>query len=103
MTEPIRPQDIKSIKPDEVIEVFNELIQKYWDGTQARFRQDEAVKLVSTKMNKAPKFLFDHHYLDIEDLYRQSGWMVEYDKPGYNESYPPTFTFSKKEVKNDHL
>ena len=103
MVEPIRPQDVKPTKPDEVIEAFNELIQKHWDGTRSQFTQDEVIKMIGIKIRKTPKFIFDHHYMDIEDLYRQSGWMVEYDKPGYNESYPPTFTFSKKEVKNDHL
>lgn len=94
MIQPIKPKDVKSTKPDEVIEVFNELIQKYWDGTQARFKQDEAARLISAKMEKSTKYLYENHYLDIEDLYRQAGWTVEYDKPGFNESYPATFTFS---------
>lgn len=97
MTEPIKPEEVEfsATKTDEVIQVFNELIQKYWDGTQARFKQDEAVGLITERMGQKPGFLFENKYLDIEHLYRRAGWKVEYDKPGYNESYPATFTFSK--------
>lgn len=98
MTEPIKPQDIEfdTNKPDEVIEVFNDLIRKYWDGYLATFKQDEAVILIANKMNKPSRFLFENHYLDIEHLYRQAGWIVEFEKPGYNETFPATFTFRKK-------
>lgn len=97
MTKPITPAEVEVniTKPDEVIEVFNELICKYWDGHQAHFRQDEAVKLISKRINKSQSFLFENYYLDIEPLYRNAGWLVVYDKPGYNETYPETFTFSK--------
>ena len=101
MTEPIMPQDMKSIIPDEVIEAFNELIQKKWNGFQAQFKQDEAIVLIATKMNQNKWWVIEHHHLDVEDLYRQVGWIVEYDKPGYNEFYSPTFMFSKKKVKDD--
>jgi len=37
--------------------------------------------------------IFDRGWLDVEDLYRISGWRVEYHKPGYNETYEPTFEF----------
>lgn len=99
MTKPITlPQEVKSAMPDEIVEVFNDLIQRYWDGRQARFKQEEAVGLIATKLSIRPNSVFDKHYLDVEELYRQAGWKVVYDKPGFNENpYPPTFTFSKKE------
>jgi hypothetical protein len=40
--------------------------------------------------------IFDKHYLDVEDIYRGVGWIVEYDRPGYSEGYEPYFTFRKK-------
>ena len=45
---------------------------------------------------KARQELFDNHYLDIEPAYRNAGWKVEFDKPGYNETYDSYFVFSKK-------
>lgn len=96
MTEPIKPREVKenATKPDEVIEGFNELIQKYWDGTRAKFRQVEAAELIANKMEVQTKLLFDNHYMDIEHIYEKAGWKVYYDRPGYNENYPATFEFS---------
>jgi hypothetical protein len=39
--------------------------------------------------------VFSKHYLDFEDVYRKQGWKVYFDRPGFNESYTATFTFSK--------
>lgn len=100
MIEPITPDKVErsATKPDEVIDAFNELIQKYWDGDQAKFKLIEAVELISIKLgNIGTRFVYENHYLDIEHIYRQAGWEVYYDKPGYNESYPPTFTFSRRQ------
>jgi len=40
--------------------------------------------------------VFDKGWLNIEPMYRAAGWKVVYDKPAYNESYEPTFTFTKR-------
>ena len=33
---------------------------------------------------------------DIEDIFREAGWKVTYDKPAYNESYDAYFKFEGK-------
>lgn len=96
---PIRPENMTVAKqaslPDAVITVFNELIIKHWDGRRATITQDEAVALmVNRGLNR--KEIFDQGWLNVEDIYRQAGWVVEYDKPGYNETYLATFTFKLK-------
>ena len=101
MTEPIRPQDVISTIPDEVIEAFNELIQEHWNGIQSQFKQDEAVNLIATRMNRSESWVIKHNYLNVEDLYRSAGWIVEYGEAGYDESYLSIFTFSKKKVTDD--
>lgn len=94
-TQPINPADVKPANvPDAVIEAFNTLIQHYWDGKQARFKLSEAVTRIADEMGCNPADVYSKQYLDIEPLYRQVGWAVEYDGPAYNESYPATFTFS---------
>jgi hypothetical protein len=40
--------------------------------------------------------VFDNQWLDIEDIYREAGWKVSYDKPAYNETYKAYFTFSRR-------
>jgi len=98
MTEPIKPKDLKissTSMPSEVIEAFNELVAKYWDGKEARFRQKEVIDLIIEKTGENRQAIFDNHWLDIEPLYKQAGWNVYYDAPGFNERpYEPIFTFS---------
>lgn len=96
MAEPIKPENVEKKLPDEVIEVFNDLINQYWDGTRACVRQHEAAKLVAERMNVKVGILFEKKYMDVEDVYRKAGWNVVYDKPGFNESYEPFFVFSHK-------
>jgi hypothetical protein len=96
MKKPITPTEaaqgrIESI-PSYVFEVFNELIVENLDMKGiATFTQDEVEKRIMGRMPQGTQFT--SRWLDVESLYRASGWEVEYDKPGYNESYKATFTF----------
>lgn len=93
---PIKPSEVidkkQELIPDEVIEAFNEMIAANWNGTSSTVSQTEVYALIKKKLGKD----FPMNYLDVEDIYRKAGWKVNYDKPGYNESYGATFEFSKK-------
>lgn len=39
--------------------------------------------------------VYRRRLLDVEELYRASGWKVEYDKPAYCEDFEAYFKFSK--------
>jgi hypothetical protein len=105
MSGPIKPSEIEDRKastiPSEVFDSFNELIAERWDGRQSKFTQEEVLSLlmsklqVSTYNTTSRKDIFTKKWLDVEPLYRQVGWKVDYDKPGYNETYEATFTFQK--------
>ena len=108
MIEPIKPDEVdKKLEsiPDEVIESFNEMITKKWDGHSSKFKQDDIVNIILTKMNIKMKsnspfmltsrYLFDNKFLDVEDIYRKQGWTVVYDAPAYSETYAAIFEFSK--------
>ena len=96
---PIRPSEVAKKKeiifPDAVFTAFNELIaQQFYNGS-ATIKQDDIVELMVKKgLYRAE--IYKRGWLNIEDTYRKAGWKVEYDKPGYNESYPATFTFSAR-------
>ena len=105
--EPISPKDVLGLKekviPFEVIEAFNEMIASKFDGRQSRFVQKDVVKLILKKFDEygnkdagrvGNKRVFDNDWLDVEPLYEKRGWNVEYDKPGYNETYDAMFIFS---------
>ena len=97
---PITPKEVTEKKlasiPDEVIEAFNELIVQNWDGHRASILQDEVCKLAAKKLKCTTDIIYDNSWLDVENIFRKSGWKVAYDKPGYNESYAASFSFTKK-------
>lgn len=103
--EPIKPEQViqakKASLPDEVIEAMNELIAKKWTGYSAVVTQPEFVYAIIEKMSGkmfngreiTSSVLYEENWLDIEDIYREAGWFVEYDSPAYNESYVAKFYF----------
>lgn len=102
-TAPIRPDQVVASKaaamPDAVLEVFNELIAENWDGYSAVVKQAEAVDRIVAKLLPTMPDVNDRiwgGWLNVEPHYRLAGWIVEYDKPAYNETYPATFTFRAK-------
>ena len=90
-----------TILTDEVIEIFNDMIVEKWNGRESHFKQKEIVTKIRKKMNirKTDK-IFDEHWLDIEDIYRELGWVVKYESPDMASSgFDEYFVFSKKEKK----
>ena len=85
--------------PDFIISTVNSLIIKNWNQTEkcAKIKQEEILEKVLQLGNISSEEIFKKHWFDFEDIYRNVGWIVEYDKPLYYETYPATFTFKKKE------
>lgn len=98
---PIVPADIGESKlkilPDAVIETFNQLIAKNWDGHESELKQREVINALE-KVGYSEQAIFEERLLDVEDVYRAVGWEVTYNKPGYNETGLATFTFRKRGV-----
>lgn len=95
----IRPTEVikarKASMPDVVIEVFNDLITKQFDGHSAYVTQEAAVRALVSK-GLVRNQIFSNGWLDVEDIFEKAGWKVKYDKPGFNESYDAYFEFSLK-------
>lgn len=96
---PIRASEIKKIRetsiPSDIFEVFNQHITENFTGFSAVVYQDAIVKALEVR-GLSRSDIYKYHWLDIEDSYRKAGWIVTYDKPGYNESYEAFFVFKKK-------
>jgi hypothetical protein len=97
---PLSPGEVddaraKSI-PGEVIEIFNGLIAEKWNGVSATVDQGAAAQAIADKMGITTGVAFERGFLDIESIYRHAGWVVYYDKPGFNEDYLATFRFTRK-------
>lgn len=102
MSKPISPCDVTKAKlaniPDLVVEAINELISEKFNsriGISAVCQDDIIVRIMAKMPGATRDLIFEKGWLDIEDMYGEAGWEVEYDKPGYNESYPATFRFKR--------
>lgn len=99
---PITPAQVSRKKakliPEAILNIFNEEIAKDFDGQSATVSQDQVVSRLVAKGFIRDE-IFDNKWLDIEEAYKTAGWNVRYDKPGFNEEYQATFTFSKKRDK----
>lgn len=100
---PITPAEVAGHKIDQIpelaLEAFNELIVQHSEDGHATFKQSDVVALMVEKGLDHDE-IFEKGWLNVEDLYREVGWKVTYDKPGYNETYPATFTFSPSRIRN---
>lgn len=117
--EPITPEqaELKLELPPAVIRAFNRLISERYSVGGARILQSEAVAAVLDELKKdgvtkpnlkplssddtlqvplTPQDVYNRGWLDVESVYRNAGWTVNYDKPGYNESYEAFFVFKKR-------
>lgn len=99
--QPIRPEDVEAQKhanvPNEVIEAWNETIAKHYNNGRSSFPQIELINCIARKTSITDHFMIRNSgWLDLEEVYRKQGWSVDYDRPAYNESYEPRFTFEKR-------
>lgn len=94
---PLAPNEVVEAKreliPDVVIETFNTLLAERGASGYTTIYQDEVVAQLE-EQGLTQSDIYGHHWLDVEDVYREAGWKVEYDKPGYNETYRAFFRFS---------
>jgi hypothetical protein len=108
MSGPIKPEDVVELKekhiPEEVFTAFNNLIAKHFDGRSSRITANSVMsellinppkEVVEMEPACRRKYIFENRYLDVEDIYRNAGWKVEYDGPGYSETYDAYFVFTK--------
>lgn len=114
---PIKPEDIPSQPepeiPEFVIDIFNELIIKNYDyDTESSkiMQEDAVIKIVEhlcpdqhdrpkEHVMNIRKRIFKEKWLDVENMYRDKEWIVEFDKPAWCETYPAFFVFSKPKHK----
>lgn len=106
----ITPNDIPSAKlttiPEFVLEAFNELVAAHFSEGEADFTQEDVVERILSKVPSngtsgsrlSRGDIFDRGWLNVEEIYEEAGWDVEYEKPiGYaGESFAAHFTFTPK-------
>lgn len=102
---PITPTEVKykkkeSIAP-EMIQAVNELILKKFDGHSASVKKDDIIKhyfklkgVDSTERLRGE--LYENHQLDFEAIFREAGWIVDFESPDRGESFDDYFKFKPK-------
>jgi hypothetical protein len=101
MSKPISPSEVAAAKrehiPAAVFDAFNaEIVANFTAGRAKVLQKDVVQRLVDGGMDRQE--IFDKGYLNVEEVYRAEGWRVEYDKPGFNETYDASFEFKLHEV-----
>ena len=105
MITPITPDEMPKIfVPDEVISIFNRHIKKNWNGEQSYILQDDLMHDIVRETGKTRDEVYEHRWLDVEDIYRDAGWSVEYHKPYAmdGENFRSHFIFKKKSRNPNH-
>lgn len=97
-TRALSPQEIMELKqdllPPEVFEAVNQLLAKNVSQYgYAHIKQDVVVQVLE-ELGLERADIFKNHWLDFENAYREAGWEVVYDQPGFNETYEAYFKFS---------
>jgi hypothetical protein len=102
---PLSPENAKEAQllwrktniPQGVIAVFNEfLCQELDDDGNAIIDQDDIVPVVAERMGVDRSVVYAKKWLDIEDIFREAGWKVEYVKLPYYDPGSHYWTFAKK-------
>jgi hypothetical protein len=81
--------------PEFVFTVFNQFLTTRISPRHptANITQNEVLKKLEETGHTRAEIL-GRCWLDVEPLYEKAGWIVKYDKPGYNETYEPYWVFS---------
>jgi len=79
---PIGPGDVKKVIPEFMIETVNELINEKYTTGSFIIRMKEIKERIKSKTDQD----FDFAWADFEPMYRDMGWRVEYDQPGYGDN-----------------
>lgn len=99
LTAPISPEQAAGLKPAvipaAVYQAFNHFLILRSDGNGSiRIWQKELVDKVHSLMPDIEQKFPHRDWLNVEDTYRKLGWTVTFDRPGFNENYDSSWTFS---------
>lgn len=96
---PIRPEEtlVRRVQffPTQVLESFNQLIAQNCINGESKVLKKDVTSLMMENGLKEEE-IYKKHWLDVEEIYRNNGWNVKYDQPGYgdDQDFEPYYTFS---------
>lgn len=119
---PISPTQALEMKisaiPAFIFDIVNEQLATEYSGSRTIIKLNDVMNAVTERMSTMPEYaklfppgeglgaddrsskhptarkhVFAARWMDFEDAYRAAGWLVNFDKPGYNESYDAFYEF----------
>lgn len=102
MVAPITPKEMIEREgchiPSFVIEAFNDLIQKRFSKSKARFTWSEIKEEVAKRLpaDVTLQQAMSNNWFDVEPVFRRSGWNVVYDHQSYGDSQESHYVFTAK-------
>lgn len=82
--------------PPKVIDQWNKAITRNMVGNTSIVMQKEIAQSIANELRCTVNCVYSARWLDVEQMYRNAGWKVEYDRPGWNENYEANFIFRAK-------
>lgn len=94
---PISPEELGKPKmiPDIVIEVFNTLIARNWDGSKAVVFREDVLNYIAMMTGMTKSAVLSNRWLDIEDVYSEN-YEVTFFNPDALDRFQAYFVFKKK-------
>lgn len=105
---PFTPADAEKAKKHHMhpimIDAVNELLgENYNKAGRVKIYQEDviqrALQLFKERIGGSAiteQNIYDYGWLDFEDIFRNAGWNVQYDRPAYYETYKAYYMFTKK-------
>jgi hypothetical protein len=82
--------------PDTVVETFNELLAKKFDGTSATIKHKELLSALNLKGVETKVVTEQNWLFQTKELYQIAGWKVVFQSPGWDDNFDSYFHFKLK-------
>lgn len=98
MTKPISPAEAKKLQytyiPEAVYAAVNKFLVQKANSKNITIKVKDVIEEIERTSDITSTDLYDNYWLDIEPAYKEQGWIVFYDKPGWNENYDSFWKFT---------
>lgn len=82
--------------PDAVVETFNELLAKQFNGKTAKILEEDLLSAIKKKGLAIHEVREQNWLSQTRELYTEKGWKVSFNSPGWDDNFKSYFYFEIK-------
>lgn len=82
--------------PNEVIEAFNEMLVRHFNGTTAKILEKDLLAEIKKKGIPQHQVREQQWLKQTQELYKEQGWKVAHKTPGWDDDFHSYFYFELK-------